>query len=65
MSVDDVAWNMPIEDDKVEPGESKRLEESSPGENDPSFEYNADCKDVILLAPAILIHQKVEIAIST
>lgn len=30
VSVDDMTWNMPIEDDKVEPGEFRCLKESSP-----------------------------------
>lgn len=53
---------MLIDNEQVDPEEFRSLERAYPGEENSSFEYDADNKKVTLLAPATPIHQKVEMA---
>lgn len=53
---------MLIDNEQVDPEEFRSLERAYPGEENPSFEYDADNKKVTLLAPATPLHQKVEMA---
>ena len=48
---------------KVEPEELAEIEKKFDGENQPSFEYFAQSKEIVVLSPPTLIHQHVQFAI--